>query len=214
VYETDKAVQEYLLFHFGKPEEILPYGFGPHGALDFPQRTADLCLAWREKSAVDAGRSGALPLRALDVGCAVGGSAFAFSVKCGAVVGVDFSQAFVNAAEALRKGGELPYTYTVEGGVTAAGVARVPAGARCDRVRFLQGDACALPPAAVLGGPFDIVHAANLLCRLPDPRCVFPGDRKCSAAGWALSRVRSVLSAFPDAAHSLPSFLRWSPPVA
>jgi SAM-dependent methyltransferase len=34
---------------------------------------------------------------------------------------------------------------------------------------FKQGDACALPPAAALGGRFTVIHGANLLCRLPDP---------------------------------------------
>ncbi len=38
VYETDKAVAEYLLFHFGKPEDILPYSVGPKDALQFAQR--------------------------------------------------------------------------------------------------------------------------------------------------------------------------------
>lgn len=38
VYETDKAVAEYLQFHFGRAEDILPYPEGPHSALEFAQR--------------------------------------------------------------------------------------------------------------------------------------------------------------------------------
>lgn len=38
VYETAKAVSEYLMFHFGAPEVILPYPKGPHAALDFAAR--------------------------------------------------------------------------------------------------------------------------------------------------------------------------------
>ena len=38
VYETDKAVAEYLMFHFGAPADILPYAAGPHAALDFASR--------------------------------------------------------------------------------------------------------------------------------------------------------------------------------
>ena len=30
VYETEKLIGEYLIFHFGKPDELLPYGFGPN----------------------------------------------------------------------------------------------------------------------------------------------------------------------------------------
>jgi hypothetical protein len=52
----------------------------------------------------------------------------------------------------------------------ASAVAELPANARTDRIRFLQGDACNLPKGEELGAPFHIVHAANLLCRLPNPR--------------------------------------------
>ncbi len=38
VYETNKAVAEYLMFHFGAPEDVLPYANGPKAALDFPAR--------------------------------------------------------------------------------------------------------------------------------------------------------------------------------
>lgn len=40
-------------------------------------------------------------LRALDVGCAVGRSSFEMARACHEVVGVDFSQKFVDAAVAL-----------------------------------------------------------------------------------------------------------------
>ena len=36
-----------------------------------------------------------------------------------------------------------------------------------ERVRFEVGDACSLPDSL---GPFEVVHAANLLCRLSEPR--------------------------------------------
>lgn len=38
VYETKKAVAEYLQFHFGKDSDILPYAEGPHSALNFATR--------------------------------------------------------------------------------------------------------------------------------------------------------------------------------
>lgn len=40
VYETQKAVSEYLLFHFGTAEDILPYpnSIAPHNALNFTKR--------------------------------------------------------------------------------------------------------------------------------------------------------------------------------
>ena len=43
IYETDKLLAEYLLFHYGLPEEILPGSHsvpaGMREALDFPGRT-------------------------------------------------------------------------------------------------------------------------------------------------------------------------------
>ena len=48
VYETRKAVSEYLNFHYGKEEEIMPYDFGPKNALDFPLRCAQECIKFAE----------------------------------------------------------------------------------------------------------------------------------------------------------------------
>lgn len=44
VYESEKLVNEYLVFHYGSHQEILRYDFGPKDSLDFPKRCADLCL--------------------------------------------------------------------------------------------------------------------------------------------------------------------------
>ena len=164
VYETSKAVAEYLLFHFGAPADVLPYpaSLGHHGALDFAARTGALCTEW-------ARREGLALEGAFDVGCAVGGTSFELSRVFTRVVGLDFSRAFVDAANALKASGSAPFTFQVEGAITGAGVARVPQGTRPQHCTFMQGDACALPPASALGGPFTVVHAANLLCRLPDP---------------------------------------------
>ena len=50
VYETEKLISEYLIFHFGKPDELLPYGFGPTESLDFPKRCALECIKYTEVS--------------------------------------------------------------------------------------------------------------------------------------------------------------------
>ena len=44
VYETAKSLNEYLIFHYGSPDEILPFSFGPKSDVDFPARCAELCL--------------------------------------------------------------------------------------------------------------------------------------------------------------------------
>jgi hypothetical protein len=165
VYETSKAVAEYLLFHFGTPGDILPYdaSLGHHGALDFAARTGALCRKWAQ--------SEGLPLAAaFDVGCAVGGTSFELSKDFERVVGLDFSHAFVAAANSLKATGRAPYTFQREGSITGQGMAIVPAQARPQVCTFLQGDACSLPSLQALGGgAFTVIHAANLLCRLPDP---------------------------------------------
>ena len=44
VYETDRAVDEYLQFHYAKSSDLMPYGdhVAPTAALEFPQRCARL----------------------------------------------------------------------------------------------------------------------------------------------------------------------------
>ena len=43
-YDSDRAVGEYLLFHYGTAAEILPYPFGPRDALEFPVRCVRECV--------------------------------------------------------------------------------------------------------------------------------------------------------------------------
>ena len=161
VYETGKAVGEYLLFHYGKPEEILPYRSGPHDALDFAVRCVTECVD-RETLSPSA--------RALDLGCAVGRSSFELSRFCEEVIGIDFSSRFIEAAEVLRRDGSLKFERRDEGELSTVLRAERPAGVRPGRITFRQGDAQALPED--LGG-FDVVLMANLIDRLAEPaRCL------------------------------------------
>ena len=43
VYESQKLLNEYLVFHYGSPREVLRYDFGPTDSVDFPKRCAELC---------------------------------------------------------------------------------------------------------------------------------------------------------------------------
>jgi putative 4-mercaptohistidine N1-methyltranferase len=156
-YESNKLLGEYLLFHYGAPEEILPPGRawppGMEAALGFPARTA---------ARFSPGRVA----RGLDVGCAVGRSTFEMARHCDHVLGVDFSQSFIQAAESLRQGGEIRYDRLEEGTLTTPLTARAPDHATRESLAFVQGDAMDLPAEL---GSFDRVHAANLVCRLPEP---------------------------------------------
>ena len=160
-YESERLLAEYLLFHYGKPEEVLPYPFGPAAALDFAVRVVTETVNFAELPA------GA---RALDLGCAVGRSSFELARGCQEVLGIDFSQSFVRAAAELAGGVRLPYERVDEGRLTTTCEAEVPSGIDRRRVRFEVGDACALPTGL---GRFDVVLLANLVDRLPDPsRCL------------------------------------------
>ncbi|MDX2081770.1 MAG: putative 4-mercaptohistidine N1-methyltransferase [Terrimicrobiaceae bacterium] len=152
-YESDRLVADYLAFHFGADHHAgVPL---PREALDFPIRLV--------RELIDCGR----PVeRALDVGCAVGATSFELARHATAVVGVDFSHAFIGAARTLARDGRLGSSVPVEGRITTAFEAVVPVEIDRSRVTFFQGDAMDLPADL---GPFDLVIAANLICRLPDP---------------------------------------------
>ncbi|HIG28421.1 MAG TPA: putative 4-mercaptohistidine N1-methyltransferase [Verrucomicrobiales bacterium] len=157
-YESDKAVSEYLLFHYGSAAEVLPYDFGPVDALNYPVRCISECL-YPE----------ALPGegRALDLGCAVGRSSFEFARHFTEVIGIDYSHRFIHAGQTLVAKGQLNYTFRIEGDLEQATVATVPEEINRTRVQFEQGDAMNLRPDL---GQFDAVLAANLIDRLPEPK--------------------------------------------
>ncbi|NQW99653.1 putative 4-mercaptohistidine N1-methyltransferase [bacterium] len=157
IYESDKLLAEYLLFHFATAEEILPlsrsWPAGMREALDFPCRTV---------AHFSPGPAG----RGLDLGCAVGRSAFEMSRNCESVLGIDFSHAFINAAESLRRGEAISYNRREEASVVTHLSTCQPAAIDAAKLAFQQGDAMNLPSDL---GTFDRVHAANLVCRLPEP---------------------------------------------
>eukprot|EP00927_Polykrikos_kofoidii_P074353 TRINITY_DN70335_c0_g1_i1.p1 TRINITY_DN70335_c0_g1~~TRINITY_DN70335_c0_g1_i1.p1 ORF type:complete len:306 (-),score=52.27 TRINITY_DN70335_c0_g1_i1:64-981(-) len=156
VYESNQAVEEYLQFHYATKEQAFPYSRGPADALDFPARVAGLAARHSRPD-----RRGI----AYDVGCSVGGSSFELTKTFEKVIGVDFSHAFVAAAQEMKNKGEMNYCSTVQAKVRVTQVARMPAGALPERAEFRQGDACNLGDI----GEIDCMFAANLLCRLPDP---------------------------------------------
>lgn len=157
-YETDELLAQYLLFHYGSAREILPWSFGPKDALDYPVRVVTEPLAQLHP------RSGFG--RALDVGCAVGRSAYTLTQWFDEVIAIDYAQRFIDAATQLRDRGHLDYVFPVEGKITQTATAKIPDDALPERVNFQQGDAMDLPGDL---GTFDLVLAANLICRLTHP---------------------------------------------
>ena len=153
-YESERLLAEYLLFHYGSPEEILPPDApaGMREALDFAVRTT------RHFSSGKVART-------LDLGCAVGRSTYELSRDSAETIGIDYSHSFIHAAAALA-GGPLNYQRHDEANQRTALEARLPQGLSIGTASFETGDATSLRPDL---GDFDRVHAANLICRLIQP---------------------------------------------
>lgn len=156
-YETDRALSEYLLFHYGSPKDILPYPFGPRDALDFAVRCVSHCVA------IDR-----LPhqARALDLGCAVGRSTFELTRHSHDVLGIDLSERFIDAAQKMARHGKIEFPRLAEGDSFIQCRAELPSDIDRSRARFQQGDAMNLPSEI---GKFELILCANLVDRLPDP---------------------------------------------
>lgn len=153
-YESEKVLSDYLLMHYGEHDQRMPWSFGKLAGLDFPAQTVSYFTQKR------VGLS-------LDLGCAVGASAFHLSKTSGKVIGLDFSHLFIDAANRLKDEGEILYSFQEEGEFYMPTKAKIPEGAVAENISFAQGDAMNLPEGFK---GFDRVHAANLICRLPDPK--------------------------------------------
>jgi putative 4-mercaptohistidine N1-methyltranferase len=178
-YESDEAVAQYLLFHYGTPEQICPLLPEARAACGFPAR----CVA-ESLQHLKLGRKD----RALDLGCAVGRGSFELARHFDEVVGIDFSARFIDAARAMQRTGAADIRAPREGSAVDEFHLELPADlsrARVrERVRFEQGDACA--PGSDLG-VFDLVLMANLVDRLPDPAlCLEKLPGLVAPGGWVV----------------------------
>src|SRR4051812_10622844 len=99
-YETERALSEYLLFHYGPDANQTPPGVQPGVAANFPARCVSECL---DTSRLDA------RARALDLGCAVGRSTFELARHCSEVIGIDFSRSFIRVANQLKRRGAVAF---------------------------------------------------------------------------------------------------------
>src|SRR4051794_30706571 len=99
-YETDRALSEYLLFHYGMTPNLLPRGLVATEALGFPVRCVSECLDAQRLSD---------HARALDLGCAVGRASFELARHCASVIGIDRSKRFISAATRLRRTGSVQF---------------------------------------------------------------------------------------------------------
>jgi len=171
-YEDEALLNQYVLLHYGTPEQT----FGPEAlenapvhAFGFPRRCADLVAQHYKPGPWE-------KARALDLGCAVGGSSFGLSQHgFTEVTGVDLSSTFIDTCNLVREQlsgprQQIPFSIPGEGERMRDTVALLPEmGPDYSKTQFLVGDACSVPNE-LFAEPFDAILMANLLCRLPDPR--------------------------------------------
>lgn len=200
-YETDKAISEYLLFHYAEPQHFLLSGIGPTEALDFSKRCAELALRFPVSKG-----------RALDLGCAVGRSACELSALFDDTMGIDFSRGLIDAANRVVSGQSIQVEVADEGDLTQSVTIRRPPKTRADRLSFHQGDAMNLPPEI---GSFDFALMANLIDRLPDPtRCLETIDRHLNKDGiLAITSPYTWLDDYTPKDKWLGGFVRDGKPV-
>ncbi len=163
-YETSEVVDQYLLFHWGSDEEqrdeVITERIGHPGHMNLMERTVELMTEHTR------GKN-----RALDLGCAVGRTTFDLASTFSQVTGLDFSQAFIDAANQLKSNGSLDYKRIETGKFTTPLVARVSDEIDKDRIDFVVGDAMDLNHIQSLAdnGPYDAILHSNLMCRLTNP---------------------------------------------
>lgn len=133
VYESERAVNEYLLAHYGEISDQMPYDFGPKDGANFSGYLAQLCIDQRK---------GLANSRALDVGCAVGGLAFRLTPGFDEVVGIDYSQHFVDAANEMKSKGQMNFTILKQGNIFEPRVTSFPKDIDRSKASFYHGDAC------------------------------------------------------------------------
>lgn len=174
-YESDAAVEQYLLFHYGTPEQICPLLPEARTACGFPAR----CVSEPLKHISITKRT-----RALDLGCAVGRSSFELGRHFDEVLGIDFSRRFVAESEGMRDQRAVTVRVPREGDATDEVRLELPEELPTAHVKFEQGDACGLRADI---GKFDFVLMANLIDRLPDPaRCLARLPELVSPGGWVV----------------------------
>uniref|UniRef100_A0A7S4K6U6 Methyltransferase type 11 domain-containing protein n=1 Tax=Paramoeba aestuarina TaxID=180227 RepID=A0A7S4K6U6_9EUKA len=91
--------------------------------------------------------------------------------KFATVDGFDFSEAFVKTAKKMQLEKKLTYSSLQFGETFEDRVVSLPESLNTEGINFFWGDACSLSANEnVSKKGYDVVHASNLLCRLPKPK--------------------------------------------
>lgn len=157
-YESKRYLDEYLLFHYGKPSQLCPWPGVAREALDFHARLVREVLLPLSKRKISS---------ALDIGCGTGRLTFELTRVADKVLGIDNSRSFIRAAAQMARKRKMTIAVKVSGDETESHEVALPPGANPAAANFAVADAHAL--ASLANPKFDIVAAINLLCRLARP---------------------------------------------
>lgn len=197
MYESDHIVSQYCEAHYGRPY---------HGVLNFQVQCAAICL---EQMADKAKK------RALDLGCSVGRASFELAREFEFVQGLDFSARFIRIGHQLQERGMIRYELAEEGDNVTFHEHRLEEFGLedvADRVEFFQADAMNLKPRFT---EYDLILAANLLDRLPDPATFLQSihTRLNSGGMLVLSSPYTWLTEFTEKSKWLGGFRQDGEPV-
>lgn len=150
-YNSDMALSQYADLHFGAEH---------FGIANFLRELVHRCITHLEPQ----GRR-----RALDLGCALGRASFELAESFDEVIAVDLSERFIAAAKHLQAKGTYCYQLMEEGDLLSEKCVRLADYSFAevvDNIKFMQGNVLELNEDI---GKFDLILAANLIDRLPDP---------------------------------------------
>lgn len=152
IYETDELVSQYCDFQYGDEH---------FGVMNFAKACAKKAAEYSKTT---------LAKRALDLGCATGRASFELAKVFEHVDGIDYSQAFIDAATELQQNGRIRYAQNGEGELKKQIIIDLDTydfGDSSSHVAFSQGDACNL---ATQFKEYDLIMATNLIDRLYQPQ--------------------------------------------
>lgn len=171
VYESSDSLNMYLGLHYDYAAEeensstvpaMIAHENAPLHSLQFPQRVAQLLTRLVQQH----NPASSSDLRALDLGCAVGGSAFELAKHFHHVDAIDYSHQFIDVAKQIQNGERVSFQIPLEANLSQTVVVQQPSNSR--NIHFQQGDATKLDESSN-EKQYDAILMSNLLCRLPDP---------------------------------------------
>lgn len=135
-YETDESLNMYLGLHYSSSLDFISaHEHAPNNwLLAFPQRVAQLLVEIMSTLPNNTSEN------ALDVGCAVGETAFELAKTFSHVDAFDSSETFIDAASLIQAGERVHFSVRMEGVICKQAVVQDMPDR--ERVNFFTGDAC------------------------------------------------------------------------